>query len=132
MSLSSIEGYKLGADLDDVYQDFYNLGRIFQVEDRAEEVVNGMKEKVAEVEKKIEGTEPVRVFVFDYLADDGPYTCGNNFTAQLIRHAGGENIFIPLKRSFLSSRTTPLLLISALLRTTELFLLPSASPLQAP
>ncbi len=74
MSLSSIEGYKLGADLDDVYQDFYNLGRIFQVEDRAEEVVNGMKEKVAEVEKKIEGTEPVRVFVFDYLADDGPYT----------------------------------------------------------
>lgn len=67
MSLSSIEGYKLGADLDDVYQDFYNLGRIFQVEDRAEEVVNGMKEKVAEVEKKIEGTEPVRVFVFDYL-----------------------------------------------------------------
>ena len=44
MSLSSIEGYKLGADLDDVYQDFYNLGRIFQVEDRAEEVVNGMKE----------------------------------------------------------------------------------------
>lgn len=67
MSLSSIEGYKLGADLDDVYQDFYNLGRIFRVEDRAEEVVNGMKEKVAEVEKKIEGTEPVRVFVFDYL-----------------------------------------------------------------
>lgn len=96
MSLSSIEGYKLGADLDDVYQDFYNLGRIFQVEDRAEEVVNGMKEKVAEVEKKIEGTEPVRVFVFDYLADDGPYTCGNNFTAQLIRHAGGENIFIDM------------------------------------
>ena len=29
MSLSSIEGYKLGADVEDVYQDFYNLGRIF-------------------------------------------------------------------------------------------------------
>ena len=36
MSLSSIEGYTVGADVDVVYQDFYNLGRIFQVEDRAE------------------------------------------------------------------------------------------------
>ena len=33
MSLSSIEGYKKGADVEDVYQDFYNLGKIFQVED---------------------------------------------------------------------------------------------------
>ena len=31
MSLSSIEGYKLGCDVEDVYQDFYNLGKIFQV-----------------------------------------------------------------------------------------------------
>lgn len=33
MSLSSIEGYTVGADVDVVYQDFYDLGRIFQVED---------------------------------------------------------------------------------------------------
>ena len=50
MSLSSIEGYKLGCDVEDVYQDFYNLGRIFQVEDKANEVVDGMKTKIAEVE----------------------------------------------------------------------------------
>ena len=35
MSLSSIEGYTVGADVDVVYEDFYNLGRIFQVEDKA-------------------------------------------------------------------------------------------------
>lgn len=92
-SLSSIEGYKLGADVEDVYQDFYNLGRIFQLEERSEEIVEGMKEKISQVDEKTAGTEPVRVFVFDALMEDGPYTCGNNFTAQLIRHAGGQNIF---------------------------------------
>lgn len=92
-SLSSIEGYKLGADVEDVYQDFYHLGRIFQIEDKAEEIVGEMKAKIADVEEKTKDTEPVRVFVFDALMEDGPYTCGNNFTAQLIRHGGGENIF---------------------------------------
>ena len=79
MSLSSIEGYKLGADLEDVYQDFYNLGRIFQVEERAEELVNGQ--------------EAIPVFVFDMAQEEGAYTCGNNFTSKLIEHAGGVNIF---------------------------------------
>ena len=92
-SLSSIEGYKLGADVEDVYQDFYNLGKIFQEEERAEEIINEMKEKIATAEEKIAGQDTVRVFVFDALHEDGPYTCGNNFTAQLIRHAGGKNIF---------------------------------------
>ncbi|MCI8417345.1 MAG: ABC transporter substrate-binding protein [Lachnospiraceae bacterium] len=92
-SLSSIEGYKLGADVEDVYEDFYNLGRIFQLEDKAQKIVDEMKSKVAQVDEKIAGSETVRVFVFDALMEDGPYTCGNNFTAQLIRHAGGQNIF---------------------------------------
>ncbi len=92
-SLSSIEGYKLGADVEDVYQDFYNLGKIFHLEDKAEELVEEMRAKVQEVEQKTEGAEPVPVFVFDALMEDGPYTCGNNFTAQLIRHGGGRNIF---------------------------------------
>ena len=34
MSLSSIEGYTLGADVDVVYEDFYNLGRIFDMEEK--------------------------------------------------------------------------------------------------
>lgn len=99
-SLSSIEGYKLGADVEDVYQDFYNLGRIFQIEDKAEEVVSGIKAKVTEAQSKVEGTESVRVFVFDVLMEDGPYTCGNNFTAKLIRHAGGENIFEDMEKTW--------------------------------
>lgn len=99
-SLSSIEGYKLGADVEDVYQDFYNLGKIFQIEDKAEEVVSGIKSRVDEAESKVKDAEPVRVFVFDYLAEDGPYTCGNNFAAKLISHAGGKNIFEDMEKTW--------------------------------
>lgn len=102
MSLASIEGYKLGCDLEDVYQDFYNLGRIFQVEDRAEEIVDEMKEKVASVEEKVESyyDDPIRVFNFDMEMDGGAYTPGNNFTSKLIRHAGGVNIFEELEKTW--------------------------------
>ena len=93
MSLSSIEGYKLGADLEDVYQDFYNLGRIFQVEERAEELVNDMQAQIAAAEEAVAGQEAIPVFVFDMAQEEGAYTCGNNFTSKLIEHAGGVNIF---------------------------------------
>ena len=93
MSLSSIEGYTVGADVDVVYQDFYDLGRIFQVEDRAEEIVSAMKEQIAAVEEAVAGAEPGKVFVYDMAQEGGAYTCGDNFTAKLISHAGGVNIF---------------------------------------
>ena len=51
-----------------------------------------MKEKIAEVESKIEGTDEVKVFNFDCDMDGGAYTPGNNFTSKLIRHAGGVTV----------------------------------------
>ncbi|MDO5424214.1 MAG: ABC transporter substrate-binding protein [Eubacteriales bacterium] len=100
MSLSSIEGYKLGCDVEDVYQDFYNLGRIFQVEDKAEEIVEGMKEKISGIEEKVADAETVKVFNFDSEREGGAYTPGNNFTSKLIRHAGGVNVFEELESTW--------------------------------
>ena len=80
MSLSSIEGYTVGADVDVVYEDFYNLGRIFQVEDKAEEIVSAMKAQIAAAEEAVAGQEATKVFVFDMAQEEGAYTCGNNFT----------------------------------------------------
>ena len=102
MSLSSIEGYTVGADIDVVYQDFYNLGRIFQVEDKAEEIVNGMKEKVAAIEEAVADEEVVKVLVYDMATEDGVYTCGDNFTSKLIAHAGGQNIFADMEKTWSS------------------------------
>lgn len=100
MSLSSIEGWKLGADVDDVYQDYRNLGRIFQVEDRAEQVISTMQQRIAAVEKTLAGTEPVKVFNFDAEMEGGAYTPGNNFTSKLIRRAGGINVFEGLEKTW--------------------------------
>lgn len=100
MSLSSIEGYTVGADVDVVYQDFYNLGRIFQVEDKAEEVVSAMKAQIAGVEDAVAGQTPVKVFVYDTAQEGGAYTCGNNFTSKLISQAGGENIFQDMEKTW--------------------------------
>lgn len=96
MSLSSIEGYTVGADVDVVYEDFYNLGRIFQVEERAEEIVSAMKAQIAAAEEAVAGQDITRVFVFDMSQEEGAYTCGNNFTSKLIEHAGGTNVFSDL------------------------------------
>lgn len=100
MSLASIEGYKTGCDVEDVYQDFYNLGKIFQVEEKANEIVDAMKEKISAVEEKVSGLEEVKVFNFDSEKDSGAYTPGNNFTSKLIRHAGGVNIFEDLEKTW--------------------------------
>ena len=100
MSLSSIEGYKKGADVEDVYQDFYNLGRIFQVEDRADEVVEEMKTRIGKVEEIVKDAPPVKVFNFDMQQEDGAYTPGNNFTSKLIRRAGGVNVFEDLENTW--------------------------------
>lgn len=100
MSLSSIEGYTLGADVDVVYQDFYNLGRIFQVEDKAEEIVSAMKAQIAAVEEAVSGQDTVKVFVYDMAQEGGAYTCGDNFTSKLIQHAGGENIFAGMEKTW--------------------------------
>lgn len=100
MSLSSYESYKLGADVEDVYQDFYNLGKIFAVEDRAEAIVDRMKANIAKVEEKIQNVKPVRVFNFDMVTEDGAYTPGNNFTSKLIRRAGGINVFEDLEKTW--------------------------------
>jgi len=99
-TLSSYESYKLGADVEDVYQDFYNLGKIFQVEDRAEAIVSEMKARIAVVDETVKDVTPVRVFVYDTGKDGGAYTPGNNFTSKLIRHAGGVNIFEELEKTW--------------------------------
>ncbi len=81
-----------GAGIEAVYEDFRQLGAIFRVEDRAEAVIAGMQAKIGAVEEKVQNLEPVRVFVYD-SGEDAPFTAGDALPSDLIRLAGGENIF---------------------------------------
>ncbi|ARQ68804.1 ABC transporter substrate-binding protein [Streptomyces marincola] len=85
-----------------LYRDLELLGEIFGVEDRATEVVAGLRERVAAVEESVpEGPRP-RVFVYD-SGTDQPFTSGNQAPPdEIISIAGGENVFSDLTERWTS------------------------------
>ena len=62
--------------LEDTYTDLTNLGIIFDVQDRAQKVIQSMKDRVAAVEKKLAGVKadkPLDVFIYPtWNAPDQP------------------------------------------------------------
>lgn len=80
------------ATLEDVYNDLLNLGRIFDVQTRAETLVAQMRRSVSDVEKRVAGKSPPRVFLYD-SGEDRPMTAGRLAIPQaLISAAGGRNV----------------------------------------
>lgn len=83
--------------LEQIYQEISDLGKIFRVEDEASAFIAEQKERIAAVENKIAGREPLKVLVYDY-GGEGVFTCsGTNFETKLIEKAGGKNIFDDMK-----------------------------------
>ena len=79
------------ASLDDTYTDLRNLGRIFDVQDRANALIAQMQEQVAQVQKDLPRDKP-RVFLYD-SGEDRAMTSGRLGMPQaLIDAAGGRNI----------------------------------------
>jgi iron complex transport system substrate-binding protein len=75
-----------------VYEDFTTLGRIFHAESEAAEIVADMKKKIGAVNDKVKNAPPVSVFVYD-SGEEAPYTAGAALPSELIRLAGGANVF---------------------------------------
>lgn len=83
--------------LEEQYQEILDIGRIFDVEDKAEAFVADQKSRFEAVQAKLKGTEPVNVLIYD-SGNDGVFTCsGTNFESLLVGLAGGKNIFDDLK-----------------------------------
>ncbi|MFO2463326.1 ABC transporter substrate-binding protein [Pseudomonas sp. 15FMM2] len=79
------------ATLEDTYNDLRNLGRIFDVQERANALIAQMQEQVAEVRKTLPAEKP-RVFLYD-SGEDRAMTSGRLGMPQaLIDAAGGRNI----------------------------------------
>ncbi|QFG24636.1 ABC transporter substrate-binding protein [Actinomadura sp. WMMB 499] len=80
-----------------LYSDLERLGKIFRVEDRAAEVVTGLKERVAKVQREAPQGDPVPVFLYDSGTDQA-FTAGAQVPpTDVIRLAGGRNIFADLQ-----------------------------------
>ena len=79
------------ATLDDTYNDLRNLGRIFDVQDRANALIARMQAQVAAVQKTLPAEQP-RVFLYD-SGEDRAMTSGRlGMPHALIAAAGGRNI----------------------------------------
>ncbi|MFJ5284423.1 ABC transporter substrate-binding protein [Pseudomonas sp. NPDC088429] len=79
------------ATLEDTYNDLRNLGKIFDVQDRANALIADMQAQVAAVRKDLPAEKP-RVFLYD-SGEDRAMTSGRLGMPQaLIEAAGGRNI----------------------------------------
>ncbi|AZE46354.1 iron complex transport system, periplasmic substrate-binding component [Pseudomonas chlororaphis] len=87
------------ASLDDTYNDLRNLGRIFDVQDRANQLIAGMQQQVAAIQQDLP-TEKPRVFLYD-SGEDRAMTSGRLGMPQaLIDAAGGRNILDDVEASW--------------------------------
>ncbi|MDO4648903.1 MAG: ABC transporter substrate-binding protein [Eubacteriales bacterium] len=89
------------ATMESVYTDFENLGEIFQVQDRASEIVTDMKDRVAAVQEAVKDEEPVTVFIYD-SGEDAPFTASAGLPTDMINLAGGKNIFEGTEKNWMS------------------------------
>lgn len=80
-----------GATIESVYEDFRNMGKIFGVADRAEEIIADMQAKIAAAAVQTDAPVSV-VYVDPYSSEESCFTAGNALVADIFRMAGGENV----------------------------------------
>jgi len=91
--------YTNNADFNDVYEDFYNLGKIFNIENKAALLVEDMKKKAAVISAKVNVIRPVKIFVYDF-GDDQAFTAGKSLETYIIQAGGGKNIFDDIDKTW--------------------------------
>lgn len=88
------------ASIEDMYADLMNLGRIFDVEDRAAALVDSYRADLASFAEGLETGEPLRAFVYD-SGEDAPFTAGlYAMPNALIEAAGGTNVMDGFEKSW--------------------------------
>lgn len=93
-------GPKARSSMEDMYADILNLGRIFGVEAKAQDLVAGWKARLADLMAGVDRSNPLRVFVYD-SGEEAPFTAGAYaMPTALIEAAGGRNILDDLEKSW--------------------------------
>jgi iron complex transport system substrate-binding protein len=91
---------KTAFTMDTTYNDLRNLGKIFDVSPTAEQVVSDMEAKIANVEERLKGTSPTKVFVYDSGEATPVAAHGLAAPQALITLGGGTNIFADVQTSW--------------------------------
>ena len=87
------------ASMEDTYNDLRNLGKIFDVQDRANALIAHMQQEISEVQKTLPASKP-RVFLYD-SGEDRAMTSGRlGIPHALIEAAGGNDILSDIDASW--------------------------------
>ncbi|NLU52612.1 MAG: ABC transporter substrate-binding protein [Clostridiaceae bacterium] len=102
LDISELESYGIkvymnsATTLEEQYQEILDIGRIFGIEDTAQDYVNDQKARIEAVQNKVHWLKTPTVLVYD-SGNNGVFTCsGSNFESLLISLSGGKNIFSDL------------------------------------
>ena len=99
-SCAHVQPGRNSVSINDTYADLRNLGAIFGVQAKAQQVIAGMQAQVAAVQAKVAGLKPIKVLDYD-SGQSAPVTGpGLAMPTPLISLAGGTNIFASLKQSW--------------------------------
>lgn len=98
------------SSMDDMYVDLLNLGTIFGVADKAEALVAGYKQALADFTATLPTSEtPPKVFVYD-SGEGKPFTAGRYaIPTALIEAAGGSNIMDDVESSWVEIGWEPVI-----------------------
>lgn len=79
------------ADLETNFQDMIMLGKIFGVENKANEWVQSQRDTLAKVQTQLKDVPRKRVFIYD--SEDGqPFTAFEGYTTNILRLIGADNV----------------------------------------
>lgn len=76
--------------LENEYTDILNIGRIFDAEDKAQAMVDGMKAQVSGTLAAVQGREPVRVMVVEPIGDSITNYGSKTLAGDMVTALGGE------------------------------------------
>ncbi|MCE7010348.1 ABC transporter substrate-binding protein [Kibdelosporangium philippinense] len=86
--------------MDDVWEEFRTVGRIFQIPERAEAVITELKATVTKTTTRLNGVQPVKVFVFDSGEATAFTSGGTGIGNEVIKLAGGQNVFADTQKDW--------------------------------
>lgn len=79
--------------LEVLYNEIRDIGAIFRVEKKAEELVASLKKRENAVKARVNGVKPVKVFVYAF-GKERLFTTGNkSIEYDMIKTAGGQSVF---------------------------------------
>jgi iron complex transport system substrate-binding protein len=86
-------------NLDSIYKTIGQIGEIFGKKEKANEIINGLKKRVAEVEAKTQNAKTVKTFV--QISREPLFTVGkDSFITDLVNRAGGTSVTADISTAY--------------------------------